>query len=115
MSDASDTCTETDDELVVRDATSRRRFIRRAGAAALLAGGAMSASRGALAADCDRAARGEPDGENPKQATAGSDSDAGASADPAGCGRRRHDAPKISRATPSGEPSVVPPVTKVRA
>ena len=92
-----------EDGVTVRDATERRRFMR-AGAAVLLAGGAGSLARPVLAADCDRAVGGEPGGKKPKQATSGSDSDAGAGADPAGCGRRRDDAPKISRAAPEGGP-----------
>lgn len=92
-----DTAVEGSPDIIVQDASGRRRFFR-AGTAALMAGGAMLASRTSLAADCDRAATGQPGGKAPKQAVSGSDSDAGATADPAGCGRRRNDTPKISRA-----------------
>jgi len=107
--------TEPDsDSIVVRDASGRRRFMR-AGTALLLAGGSLAAGRPVLAADCDRAARGGGDGEDHKQAVQGSDSDSGSNADPAGCGRRRHDAPKISRAVPPRAPATTVTVAKVRA
>lgn len=93
MSDANDVSDASDasDAIVIYDRSSRRRFIR-TGAAFLLAGGAVARSSQTLAGDCDRA----PDENNPKQAGNGSDSDAGANADPEGCGRRQ-DKPKITR------------------
>lgn len=82
--------------LIVRDGSDRRQFLK-IGAGYLLAGGAVVATPAALAADCDHGGVGSGSEKAPKQAQSGSDSDAGAEADPAGCGRRRHDTPKISR------------------
>ena len=67
------------DAFVVRDRASRRRFIR-TGAAFALAGGALAATRAALAADCDRS----PEGCAPRC----SDSDSGEGSDPTGGGKR---------------------------
>ena len=66
------------DQVVVRDSASRRRFMR-AGAGFLLVGGAMSASRGVRADDCDR---------NGQQRESAADKDAGAESDPKGCQSR---------------------------
>lgn len=77
-----------DDKLIVKDATGRRTFLRR-GAVFIAGTSAMSSSMNVLADDCDR---GVVDGAQ-KQATAGSDSDAGSGADPAGCGRKKDEVP----------------------
>lgn len=84
------------DDILVTDAATRRRFLK-TGAAALTGAAAFGGSSNVLAADCDRNPR---DAES-KQAAAGSDSDDGASADAAGCGRT----PTISQApAPSDGP-----------
>lgn len=81
------------DTIVIYDRSGRRRFIRN-GAAFLLTGGAIVSAGPTLAADCDNAPA--PSEKIPKQAGNGSDADAGANADPQGCGRRK-DKPKITR------------------
>jgi len=87
--------------LTVRDAASRRRFIRQ-GAAFIAAGTPLIAS-GQQFADCDR---GDTSAEAKQAAAATSDSDQGATADPAGCGRA--EPPVISRADPdTGSPAAV--------
>lgn len=102
----------TDKErLVIRDAAGRRRFIRTSTAFVLSAGAAMAAST-VRADECDQARGGEKSG----QAAAGSDSDAGTSADPAGCGRRSRDTPKISLTDDDQvQPGPMRPVAKVKA
>ncbi len=76
------------ESVVVRDRSSRRRFIRRG--AAFVAGGALiSSTQTVYADDCDRNEGMEKNAQAP-----GSDSDTGESADPTGCGRRPK--PKIS-------------------
>jgi hypothetical protein len=86
---------DTSDCITITDRAARRRFIR-TGSAFLLGGATVGASLAtssqALAADCDQN-RGE---EKPEQAGNGSDSDSGAGADPAGCGRRQEE-PKLSK------------------
>jgi len=77
----------------VQDATGRRRFMRRG--AALVAAGAPLLASGQALADCDH---GDTTAAGKQAQAATSDSDQGASADPAGCGRK--DTPKISRAQP---------------
>ncbi len=77
------------DDVIVQDGSGRRRFLRTSSAFAL-AGAATVASSGVRADDCDR----NSTSAEAKQATAGSDSDTGASADAAGCGRK----PSISQA-----------------
>lgn len=84
---------KTTDDVIVQDGTGRRRFLRTTSAFALTGVAVSVASTGALAADCDR----NPTSAASKQATAGSDSDEGANADAAGCGRK----PAISRAPTS--------------
>lgn len=87
--------------LSVRDSKGRRKFIRQ-GAAVLLAGGGVIASGAAFGDDCDRgAASGEK-----KIAGNGSDSDAGDSADPTGCGKRDPQISRKNNSTPL-------PVTKI--
>ncbi len=80
------------DPVIVHDRPGRRpgrrQFIR-SGAALLFAGGVVS--KPALA-DCDSGGNG---GEK-KPGQAGSDSDSGTSADPAGCGKRP-EKPKLTR------------------
>lgn len=66
-----------DDDVIVHDASGRRRFMR-TGAAFVAAGAALAASRSALAADCDRAEGG----------CGCSDSDSGEGSDPTGAGKR---------------------------
>ena len=68
---------DSDDDIVVHDATGRRRFMR-AGAALAAGAAALAAGRGALAADCDRSASG----------CGCSDSDSGENSDPTGAGKR---------------------------
>lgn len=83
------------DDIIIQDSSERRRFIRRGAAFVAVVGSAMAAStRSALAADCDS---GGPGGEKPEHGGNGSDSDAGASADPRGCGRQKDEKPKLSR------------------
>lgn len=81
---------EPDNEtVIVRDRASRRQFIRR-GAAFVAVGGLMTnVTQTAYADDCDR-----NQGEGKNAQAPGSDSDAGESADPTGCGKQP--APKIS-------------------
>lgn len=82
------------DDIVIRDSATRRRFIRQGAAFVAVVGGAMTAStRSALASDCDS---GGPGGKKPEHGGNGSDTDAGANADPTGCGRQRDQKPKIS-------------------
>ncbi len=71
------------DSVLIYDRCSRRQFVR-AGSTFLLAGGAATLVRPAIANECDRI----PDEEHPKQAGHGSDSDSGSNGDPEGCGRR---------------------------
>ena len=98
--------TSDTDAVTIRDASGRRRFIRR-GSALLLAGGAVAALPTQAFADCDqRGYSGE------KQAENGSDSDAGQSADRPGCGRYR-EPPKISEANPRATPERAVSVTKI--
>ncbi|MFK7893960.1 MAG: hypothetical protein AB8B63_24310 [Granulosicoccus sp.] len=97
-SDKADEMAETaTDGITITDRSARRRFIR-LGSTFLLgsaaAGASLTASAQALAADCDRSA----EGKTPEHAGNGSDGDAGAGADPIGCGRRYTDKPKISKA-----------------
>lgn len=83
------------DAISIRDRASRRRFVRRGAAfAAVLGSTTFIASQSALAADCDS---GGPGGKKPEHGWNGSDSDAGANADPTGCGRQRDERPKISK------------------
>lgn len=83
------------DDIIIQDSSERRRFIRRGAAFVAVVGSAMTAStRSALASDCDN---GGPGGEKPEHGGNGSDSDAGANADPTGCGRKRDEKPKLSR------------------
>lgn len=72
------------------DRCGRRRFFK-SGAAMVVAGYAVSNSSSAYAADCDRNRGLEKNAEAP-----GSDSDAGESADPTGCGRKQ-EKPKITQ------------------
>lgn len=87
------------DCITVTDRASRRRFIR-TGSAFLLGSAAAGAAIAApsssqiLVADCDSGGSGE---KKPEHAGNGSDSDSGANADPAGCGRRYEDKPKLSK------------------
>ncbi len=76
------------DILVVRDGSGRRSFLRR-GAVFLVGTTTLTSSVAVLADDCDR----NVTDSRQKQATAGSDSDSGASADPAGCGRKKDEVP----------------------
>ena len=71
---------DTDNDIVVHDASGRRRFIR-TGAALAVGGAALIAGRAALAADCDRSASG----------CGCSDSDSGEGSDPTGQGKRCSD------------------------
>jgi len=97
------------DTIIVQDQASRRRFIR-SSAAFVIAGSTAALATGVRADDCDRAQTGNTDG---KKTAAGSDSDAGASADPSGCGRRD---PQISLNTPEPAPaSPAPVVARVKS
>jgi hypothetical protein len=89
---------EQTDGIVVHSNAGRRKFIRR-GAAFVAAAGvaAASSSRTVLAADCDRGGTGAA---KPEHGGNGSDSDKGAGADPAGCGKQYEDYPKISLRSP---------------
>lgn len=93
----SDDSPAVQDCITVIDRASRRRFMR-TGSAFLLgsaaAGAAITAHSQVLVADCDSGGSGE---KKPEQAGNGSDSDTGANADPAGCGRRYEDKPKLSK------------------
>lgn len=76
------------DILIVRDASGRRSFLRQ-GAVFLAGSTAMASSMSVLADDCDR----NVTDSRQKQATPGSDSDSGAGADPAGCGKKKDEVP----------------------
>ena len=76
------------DTLIVRDASGRRSLLRQ-GAVFLVGTTSMASSMTVFADDCDR----NVTDSRQKQATAGSDSDSGASADPAGCGRKKDEVP----------------------
>ena len=100
------------DELTVHNRRGRRQFIRR-GASFVAAGGVIGAGvlgtpGKAYAADCDR------NGTENKEGTPGSDSDTGASADPAGCGREP-EKPKISQHLTPDQPSERAAVEKIKA
>jgi len=79
---------KTKDKFTVRDATGRRTFIRN-GAVFLMGTSAITSSMKVLADDCDQGGTSL----SQKQATPGSDSDSGAGADPAGCGRKKDEVP----------------------
>ncbi|MGQ7847911.1 hypothetical protein ACUNV4_25680 [Granulosicoccus sp. 3-233] len=66
------------DSVVVWDRASRRQFMR-TGAGFLLVGGALTASRGVRADDCDR---------NGQQRESSADQDSGENSDPKGCQSR---------------------------
>jgi len=74
------------DSITVQDPTGRRRFFR-AGAAFLMAGVSVANAQeeGVFRTDCDSV--GNVQGKNPE--LEGSDSDAGATADRPGCGRKK--------------------------
>ena len=76
------------DTLIVRDASGRRSFLRQ-GAVFLVGTTSMTSSMSVFAFDCDR----NSTDSRQKQATEGSDSDSGASADPAGCGQKKDEVP----------------------
>jgi len=100
-----------EDALTVLDRSGRRQFIRR-GAAFVTAGGVagslLTTSGNAYADDCDRNAGAEKNAQIPN-----SDSDSGASADPAGCGREP-EKPKISQQLNPVAPGDRSPVGKIK-
>lgn len=96
------------ESLIIRDRSSRRQFIRRGAAFVAVGGLVAGASPQVYADDCDRNASSEKNAE-----VQGSDSDAGASADPAGCGKQPK--PKISRNDNSLDMEHQVKVSKVKA
>lgn len=98
-----------DEEISVVDRSGRRKFIRKGAFFIGVGATALAATRSATvyADDCDRGVTGN------KEGVPGSDADAGAEADPAGCGRTP-DKPKISQAAPL-ESMPATAVAKVKA